>query len=400
LDDAALRVRKTLAALYGPDSMSALSQAEPEQSNAPAALPAWLATQYWTDNIDALHYGMKFALGAIICLFVIQALQWPAIGTAILTCVIVAQTSLGANYRMSVLRIVGASLGGLLAYVFIIVLQPALDTIAGFLLAIAPVCWLSAWVGSGSPRIAYVGTQIGFSFANAVLPGYGPVTELVVAWDRVFGILIGITVVGVLDYLLWPQHSERMSFSRLASTLRTLSNFLMLETATTPNTQSSTELMKAIDGDLQKAAGLLEYAEIEPGANQPGAASRLMTIDLAIDLMHGIARVIQARHRYYLNEEFRSKAEPLLIRQDSLNQSLSQTLLFLADSMENTPAFFPPSSRPLFMELEQSAHQLTLVPATNWETVKSIRACIDLDKILMDYLDQLHSHVTNLAKPA
>lgn len=398
LDDVALRVRKTLADLYDLESISDISEAEPEQKLVQTVLPAYLQKSYWIDNIDALHYGMKFALGVIICLFVIQALQWPDIGTAMLTCVIVAQSSLGASYRMSILRIVGAILGGLLAYVFIIVLQPALETIAGFLLAIAPVCWLAAWVGSGSPRIAYIGTQIGFSFANAVLPGYGPVTDLDTAWNRVLGILLGITVVGVIDYLLWPQHSERLSISRLGLTLRTLSKFLTLETTTASKAQSSAVLMRTIDSDLQKAASLLENAEIEPGSNRPGAATRVLTLGLIIDAMHGVARVVQARHRYYLNEAFRSKAEPLLEQQDTLNRSFSEALLFLAHTIEYKPAIAPSSSRPLLTKLEHSAHQLTINPATDWETAKSILACIDLDKILMEYLEELDSLITSLAK--
>lgn len=399
LDDVVLGVGKTLADLYGVKSMADISEAEPERKPAPTVLlPRYLQKTFWTDNIDALQYGIKFALGVIICLFVIQALQWPDIGTAMLTCVIVAQSSLGASYRMSMLRILGAILGGLLAYVFIIVLQPALETIAGFLLAIAPVCWLAAWVGSGSPRIAYIGTQIGFSFANAVLPGYGPVIDLDTAWDRVLGILLGITVVGVLDYLLWPQHSERLSIGRLGLTLRTLGNFLTLETTTASKIQSSAALMRAIDSDLQKAASLLENAEIEPGANRPEAAARLLTLDLIIDTMHGIARVVQARHRYYLDEGFRSRAEPLLKHQDILNHSFSEVLLSLAHTFEQKPATAPPSGRQPLKNLEYSARQLTINSAMDWETRKSILACVDLNKILMEYLEELDSLITRLAK--
>jgi len=400
MDDAALRARRTLIGLYGLESRPVTPETVPEPKIAEPVLPIWLRKDFWIDNMDALRYGMKFALGVIICLFAIQAIHWPEIGTAMLTCVIVAQTSLGASYRMSVLRIVGAILGGVLAYVFIILLQPALETIAGFLLAIAPVCWLAAWVGSGSPRIAYIGTQIGFSFANAILPGYGPVTHLDTAWDRVIGILLGIAVVGAIDYLLWPQHSERLSINRLGVTLHTLRKFLLLETVAGSKTHSAAALMRAIDGDLQKAANLLEHAEIEPGSSRPGAAAKVLALDLIIDSMHGVARVVQARHRYYLDEEFRSKAEPLLKQQDILNRKFSEVLLSLTLRMGEKPFTAPSSARPLLDELEYSARRMTANPDIDWETRKSILACIDLNKILLDYIEELDSLIASLATSA
>jgi uncharacterized membrane protein YccC len=400
LEDAALGARKALAALRGPDAIPDPPESKPKKSNREAGLPIWLPQKYWVDNMDALHYGMKFALGAMICLFMVQAFNWQGIDTAMLTCVVVAQSSLGADYRKSVMRIMGASLGGLLAYVFIIVLQPALDTIAGFLLAIAPACWLSAWVGSGSPRIAYIGTQIGYSFAHAVLPGYGPVTDLESARDRVLGILLGITVVGVIDYLLWPQRSDRMLPTRLAKTLLTLTKFLQHGTATASTSQSSATLLKTIDSDLLKALSLLDNAQIEPGSTQPDAESKRATMGLVIDTMHTIARVIQARHRYYTNEEFRSQTESLHHQKDTLDQSFSQVLLGLADSFNGKPEIPRSSSRDALLQLEDSAYRLMINPAINRQTVKSIHACIALDQILLDYIEELELLVGSLAEAA
>jgi multidrug resistance protein MdtO len=398
LEDATIGVNQALAALHGPETPPDTAESKPERTGSEASLPFWLPQKYWVDNRDALHYGMKFALGAMICLFMVQTLDWQGIDTAILTCVVVAQSSLGADYRKSVMRIMGASLGGLLAYGFIIVLQPALDTIAGFLLAIAPVCWLSAWAGSGSPRIAYIGTQIGYSFAHAVLPGYGPVTDLETARDRVLGILVGITVVGVIDYLLWPQRSDRMLPSRLAKTLHTLSQFLRHGTASAPTTQTSAALMKTIDSALLKALNLLDNAQIEPGSAQPEAEAKRDTMGLVIDTMHTIARVIQARHRYYANEAFRSQTEALHDQEDTLDQSFSQVLLGLADSFNGKPATPRPSSRDALLQLEDSAYRLMIDPAINWQTVKSIHACIALDQTLLDYIEELESLVESLVE--
>lgn len=398
LDDAALRVRKTLVALHGQGIPSNANQPMPEQVEEQTMMPVWLPKQFWIDNLDALHYGMKFALGVMICFFLVQAFQWPGIDTAILTCVIVAQSSMGADYRKSAMRIMGASLGGLLAYVFIIVLEPALDTIAGFLLAIAPVCWLSAWVGSGSPRIAYIGTQIGYSFAHAVLSGYGPITDLAIVRDRVLGILLGITVMGVINYLLWPQHSERMLINRFVIILHKLDKFLRHETATPTSRRSSAALLKAIDSDLQKALNFLENARIEPGANQQGAESKRATMSLVIGVLYSIARVIQARHRYFLSEEFRSQTESLRDRQNILYDYLSGGLLNIADLLAGKASVFSHSNQQALLELQDAANHLTGNPAINSRSAKSILACIGLDQILWEYINELNSLVSSIAE--
>ena len=332
----------------------------------------------------------------MICLFLVQAFRWPGIDTALLTCVIVAETSLGAEYRKSVMRIMGAILGGLLAYVFIIVLEPALETIAGFMLSIAPVMWLSAWVGSGSPRIAYVGTQIGFAFAHAVLPGYGPVTDLESARDRVLGILLGITVVGVIDYVIWPQRSERMLTKKLAASMRTFGKFLSMGVASPPDRLSSAAMLKSIDSDLQSAQTFLEHAQIEPGSNQAGASSRLNTMGLMIGTLHTIARRVQARHHYHVGKEFRDQIAALIKLQAALDHSFSQALLGFADRLENKPNDSNVSKQSSYQMLEELTRQAILVNASNADEVHLINAHIDLDKILINAIDELGSMLAGI----
>ena len=396
LEHSSLRASSSLALLSGPVTLSNLRESEPEAKKGQTPPLFWLSKQFWLDNMDALHYGMKFSLGVMICLFLVQAFRWPGIDTAILTCVIVAQTSMGADYRKSVMRIMGASLGGFLAYVFIIVLEPALDTIAGFMLTIAPVMWLSAWVGSGSPRIAYVGTQIGYAFAHAVLPGYGPVTDLESARDRVLGILLGITVVGVINSVIWPQRSERMVTKKLAASMRTMGKFLKMGVASPPDRQSSAAMLKSIDSGLQSVLTFLENAQIEPGSNHADASTRLNTLGLMVGTLHTIARLVQARHHYHVGKQFRDQIGPLVELQTALDDSFSQALLGFADRLENKShdsTAFMQSSYKMLEELTRQARAGNVIKA---DEAHLLNAYLDLDKILIDAIDELGSMLAGI----
>ena len=82
-----------------------------------------------------------------------------------LTCLIVAQPSLGATGQRSLLRVVGPC--GSLALAMMLWVVPHLDDIIGLLGMVLPVIALASWVSAGSERISYAGTQIMFTFALA-----------------------------------------------------------------------------------------------------------------------------------------------------------------------------------------------------------------------------------------
>jgi len=217
------RIAGLLHDLHQPDTdMPTLAGETDDDETEGRWFPAWFGYAFWATHADSLQFGIKFSLGAIVCALIVESLGWPAINTAIPTCLVAAQTSLGADYRLSLLRLSGAVVGGLCAYFYVLVFQSQLDTVAGFALATAPFWALAAWISSGSERIAYLGRQLGFSFAMFVLHDFGPVSDLYLPRDRVAGIFLGIIVMGVLDYALWPRRSIVLARHHSIAALHTI----------------------------------------------------------------------------------------------------------------------------------------------------------------------------------
>ncbi|MEY2699870.1 MAG: hypothetical protein RIQ52_625, partial [Pseudomonadota bacterium] len=258
LQSALRALEKTLADLFSqphPSERLAFSLA----SEIPGM--AWIRADFWRQPAPVPYYfGLKYALGAMICLFVIQALEWQGIDTAMVTCMVIAQTSLGADYRKSLHRIGGALIGGVLVVVYTVVMLPALETIAGFLLAITPAYIIASRLLVNA-RISYVGIQTGYAFASVALLSPGPVIDLIASRDRVLGIFIGICVMGILDYLVWPQSAARQIQLAMARGLAALAS------AATTNRQDPEKLqilLEQTDRELRTASDWHQQSVFEP----------------------------------------------------------------------------------------------------------------------------------------
>jgi multidrug resistance protein MdtO len=387
MEDCAERVRAAVLALRVP--LSAGIAAAPANADASEpATPRWLTREFWLDNSVPLHFGLKYALGATICLLMIQALDWPGIDTAMMTCLVVAQSSLGADYRKSVLRLIGASGGGLLAVFFVVVLQPALTTIAGFLLAVAPAFALAAWIACAGPRIAYGGVQIGYAFASVVLHGTGPVTDLAMARDRVIGILLGIAVMGIIDYLLWPQRADRLAWQRLESALRNLAGFLERG----PRPGAEVRPIAVTDRELAQVLELLDLARLEPGADRPEAEADRTRMELVAGDLHGLARTLQTRTRYRRKLTPERMPEGLTEAQRAFDQALARRLESLTAHFRAAPDNPVPPGPDALRELEAAVDRIIRhsLPAEASELTAA--ALLGLDRVLWQRANALEAH--------
>ena len=261
-------------------------------------------------------------------MLVVEGLGWPDINTAIPTCLVAAQTSLGADYRISLLRLSGATLGGLCAYFYVLVFQSQLDTVVGFALATTPFWAIAAWITAGSERIAYLGRQLGFSFALFVLHDFGAVTDLYLPRDRIIGILLGLIVMGILDYALWPRRSVVLARHHSVSALRTLAKFTIRLPDFSHLLKYTLPLRLAVEKDLAAAHELVAHAVLEPDARLVYKARERAALRLIIKEIGQLSGLMQVRKRYRLlsGQQFSHLPEELQQYSRAFDASLANAL--------------------------------------------------------------------------
>jgi multidrug resistance protein MdtO len=177
-------------------------------------------------NPDHLKFALKGCLAASACYFIYNAIDWPGISTAVVTCLLTALTTIGASRQKQILRLAGVLVGGIVigmgAQVFIL---PGLNSIGGFIILFALVTALAAWFATCSPRISYFGIQVALAFYLINLSEFTIQLSLSVARDRVVGVLLGLSMMWLVFDQLWSAPAGVEMRRALVSGLRLLAQF-------------------------------------------------------------------------------------------------------------------------------------------------------------------------------
>ena len=378
------RIAGLMHRLHDPEAASEIKAPEPETGSKEAAhwLPAWFGYEFWATHADSLQFGIKFSLGAIFCALIIESLGWPGINTAIPTCLVAAQTSLGADYRLSLLRLSGAVVGGLCAYFYVWIFQSQLDTIAGFAVATAPFWALAAWISAGSERIAYLGRQLGFSFATFVLHDFGQVTDLAVPRDRVIGIFLGIIVMGILDYALWPRRSIVLARHHCTAALHTLAKFTTRLPDPGLMLKSNLPLRLSAEKDLAVAQDLVIHAILEPDSRLIYKANERKALSAIIEDASNLSGLLQIRRRYRLLSGQQFSSFP-----DELQQHSRAFDAALASALENAAFVLQGEQQETWTEVAD-IHELLKQSYTEHHRIDSLPADLAMEWKLRFMLDQ------------
>jgi multidrug resistance protein MdtO len=220
---------------------------------------------------EHLKFGLRGCTAASLCYMIYSALSWPEISTSVTTCYLTALTTIGASRQKQVLRIGGAVIGGLLIGMGAqILILPHIDSISGFTVLFIAVTSAAAWVATSSPRLSYLGAQGAFAFFLINLSEFKEQTSLVVARDRVVGILLGLLVMWLLFDELWSAPARFEMKKTLVAVLRSLAQLAREPVSKDVRTaiEYSYSLRESINAQFDKVRSLADGILFEFGPSR------------------------------------------------------------------------------------------------------------------------------------
>jgi multidrug resistance protein MdtO len=230
-------------------------------------------------NPEYVRFAVRGGLACFICDLLFVGFNYPGIYTSVITAFVVSLSTVGASRQKGILRFGGAAVGGGMGIVALMYVLPHVETLGGFWAVFAAGTAVAAWVNFGSPRVSYGGYQIGLAFYKVILQGWGPVTELKVARDRLVGVAFGLVVFGLLEHYLWPVRASDRRQQHFADVLRSLANLARLggrerrDAGPDPDPELD-DLRRRIAQALAETQRLLEESKFELQAGELDAFQR------------------------------------------------------------------------------------------------------------------------------
>ncbi|KVN27960.1 multidrug transporter [Burkholderia stagnalis] len=274
------------------------------------------------------QFALKTLMAALFSYVFYIATDWQGIHTMMLSCLIVAQPSLGATAQRAALRIGGAVVGSALALAMVVWVVPHLDGIVGLLMMALPVIALGAWVAAGSERISYAGIQIMFTFALALLEEFGPVTDLTEIRDRMVGILLGVAVSAAVHAFLWPEAEGEALRQRAATLLRRIAAHLR------PGAAGPVPI--ALWGELADCDAMAARVALEPGWQMAEGQHEGLTLRMQTLLAH-VREILLAADAFGAERRSLRLAERTEAAASAFEQALAAALDSYAHGLADHP---------------------------------------------------------------
>jgi hypothetical protein len=217
-------------------------------------------------NPEYSQFAIKTTLAMFACDVFMNAVDWPGIRTSMITCVVTALATIGAQRQKQLLRLTGVCVGGVMGLASVIYLVPQMNSIVGLTLLVAAGTAVCAWVAAGSVRTSYAGFQMALAFFIMLLPGFDTNIDLTSIRDRFVGILVGITAMWIFFDLLWNTSSRRCAVDKLVEILHLMAKApKVVSSALSPAEarQQATLFRRQLYGELDAGRLFLDETKIE-----------------------------------------------------------------------------------------------------------------------------------------
>jgi uncharacterized membrane protein YccC len=208
---------------------------------------------------------LKVGLCTVVGYLIGLVTQRPDLFIILVTVITTATPTYGATLNKMYLRISGAIVGGAVTLLAIIIISPNFDTLPAYMLAAFAVFYAFAYASLGNARMSYAGKQMGIIFSLAFV-GLSPAVDIYEPLWRIWGVLLGDSVVAMVFFTLWPEFAGDSILPRLQ---RVIGNLLALA----PGGSASSSEDQILKTNSETMRVLTEFLEIADDARMEGRNS-------------------------------------------------------------------------------------------------------------------------------
>lgn len=158
----------------------------------------------WKTNSAYISFALRATAATMGTYLFMSLTAWNGIHTCMITCVVTALSSIGAQVQKQNLRMAGATVGAIAGVGALIFILPSHQSLLGLLVVLAVTSFCAAWVATGPLRIGYAGLQIALAVYYVLLADPHISTEIAPIRDRLIGIFIGILAMRIAFVWLAP----------------------------------------------------------------------------------------------------------------------------------------------------------------------------------------------------
>ena len=209
-----------------------------------------------------VRYCLKVGLCTVVGYMVGLTTQRPDLFIILMTVITTATPTYGATLHKMSLRIVGATIGGAVSLLAIIIVTPNFETLPAYMLAAFAVFYPFAYSSVGNARMSFAGKQMGIVF-SLVFVGLSPSDNIYEPLWRIWGVLLGDFVVAIVFFALWPEYAGDSLLPRMR---KVLANILAL----TPGGSASTSEDLILKTNSETMRVLTEFLQIADDARMEG----------------------------------------------------------------------------------------------------------------------------------
>jgi uncharacterized membrane protein YccC len=203
------------------------------------------------------RFSMKVGVCVVIGYVIGVTAQRLDLITIMTTILLTALPTYGATARKMILRIVGATVGGSITLLVIILVSPNFENLPVYVGVVFIVFFISSYGSLSSGRVAYAGKQIGTTFA-LVFTGLSPAIDVYAPLWRIWGIFLGTFVVTGVLLLLWPVYAGDSLLPRLRRVIADTID--LIPSAGDTRTRTEDEIQSTNAGTMRVLGEILEVA--------------------------------------------------------------------------------------------------------------------------------------------